>query len=99
MAVRSDHSIDNDDKDGNGSGPAGQDKYQMNLVLAISPGNGKGPFEIDFELGGKGPDGGVLMLKSLKMIPCHLLFENDTITSTFQAKGEFNFLRTLRLSC
>ena len=71
----------------------------MNLVLAISPGNGKGPFEIDFELGGKGADGGVLMLKSLKMIPCHLLFENDTITSNFQAKGEFNFLRTLRLSC
>ena len=70
----------------------------MNLVLAISPGNGKGPFEIDFELGGKGPDGGVLILKSLKMIPSHLLFENDTITSTFQAKGEFNSLRTLRLS-
>ena len=70
----------------------------MNLVLAISPGNGKGPFEIDFELGGKGLDGGVLMLKSLKMIPCHLLFEKDTITSTFQAKGEFNSLRTLRLS-
>ena len=66
----------------------------MNLVLAISPGNGKGPFEIDFELGGKGPDGGVLMLKSLKM-------KMNTKPSTFWVNGKFDTdsLRTLRRSC
>ena len=46
----------------------------MNLVLAISPGIGKGPFEIDFELGRKG---------SLWRGPDAKVIENDTMPSTF----------------